>query len=62
MLSSRENITLPVGLLVLTQSGYVQRGLAFSGAFVATVPPLILYGIFQRQIIQGMTTAGLAGR
>lgn len=62
ILSSREAITLPVGLLVLTQSGYVQRGLAFSGGFIATVPPLIVYGIFQRQIIQGMTTAGLAGR
>jgi multiple sugar transport system permease protein len=62
ILSSREAITLPVGLLVLTQSGYIQRGLAFSGGFIATVPPLIVYGLFQRQIIQGMTTAGLAGR
>lgn len=62
MLSSREVITLPVGLLVLTQGGYVQRGLAFAGGFIATVPPLIVYAIFQRQIIQGMATAGLAGR
>lgn len=62
MLNSREIITLPVGLLVLTQSGYVQRGLAFAGGFIATVPPLIVYAIFQRQIIQGMATAGLAGR
>lgn len=62
MLNAREIITLPVGLLVLTQSGYVQRGLAFAGGFIATVPPLIVYAIFQRQIIQGMATAGLAGR
>ena len=62
ILSSREAITLPVGLLVLTQSGYVQRGLAFSGGFIATVPPLIVYSIFQRHIIQGMTTSGVAGR
>ena len=62
MLSSREVITLPVGLLVLTQSGYVQRGLAFTGGFIATVPPLIVYAFFQRQIIGGMATAGLAGR
>jgi multiple sugar transport system permease protein len=62
MLSSRETITLPVGLLVLTQSGYVQRGLAFAGGFIATAPPLILYAIFQRRIIAGMATAGLAGR
>jgi multiple sugar transport system permease protein len=62
MLSSREMITLPVGLLALTQTGYVQRGLAFAGGFVATAPPLILYAIFQRRIIAGMATAGLAGR
>ena len=62
MLSSREAITLPVGLLVLTQTGYIQRGLAFSGGFIATVPPIIVYAFFQRQIVQGMTTAGLAGR
>jgi ABC-type glycerol-3-phosphate transport system permease component len=30
--------------------------------FIATVPPLIVHAIFQRQIIQGMATAGLAGR
>jgi multiple sugar transport system permease protein len=62
MLNARETITLPVGLLALTQTGYVQRGLAFAGGFMATVPPLIVYAIFQRQIIQGMATAGLAGR
>jgi multiple sugar transport system permease protein len=62
LLNAREIITLPVGLLVLTQSGYVQRGLAFAGGFIATVPPLVVYAIFQRQIIQGMATAGLAGR
>ncbi|NJM41595.1 MAG: carbohydrate ABC transporter permease [Anaerolineae bacterium] len=62
MLSSRENITLPVGLLVLRQSGYIQRGLAFAGGFIATAPPLVLYAFFQRQIIAGMATAGLAGR
>ena len=63
MLSTREIITLPVGLLVLTSgTGYIQRGLAYAGGFVATAPPLILYSIFQRQIIQGLATAGLAGR
>lgn len=62
MLSTREVITLPVGLLAINQGGYVQRGLSFAGGFVATAPPLLLYSIFQRQIIQGLATAGLAGR
>lgn len=62
VLSERGTLTLPVGLLILIQGSYIQRGLAFSGAFVASAPPLILYAIFQRQIIEGITTAGLAGR
>ncbi len=61
-LSTRELLTLPVGLMVLSQGSYIQRGLAFAGGFLATAPPLIIYAIFQRQIIQGISTAGLAGR
>jgi multiple sugar transport system permease protein len=55
-------LTLPVGLLVLSQGSYIQRGLAFAGGFIASAPPLIFYAIFQRQIIQGISTAGMAGR
>ena len=62
VLSERYTLTLPVGLLVLSQGSYIQRGLAFAGAFIAAAPPLVFYAIFQRQIIQGITTAGLAGR
>jgi multiple sugar transport system permease protein len=62
VLSERYTLTLPVGLLVLSQGSYIQRGLASAGAFVAAAPPLVFYAFFQRQIIQGITTAGLAGR
>lgn len=62
VLSERGTLTLPVGLLVLSQGSYIQRGLAFAGAFVATAPAMIFYIVFQGQIIQGITTAGLAGR
>lgn len=62
VLSDRNNLTLPVGLAVLGQGNYVQRGLTMAAAVIASTPPLILYAIFQRQIIQGVTTTGLAGR
>jgi len=62
VLSGRTTLTLPVGLLVIEQGSYIQRGLAFAGAFIGSAPPLIFYAIFQRQIIQGITTAGLAAR
>ena len=62
VLSDRNTLTLPVGLLVISQGSYIQRGLAFAGAFIASTPPLLFYIYFQRHIIQGITTAGLAGR
>jgi multiple sugar transport system permease protein len=62
VLSDRLNLTLPVGLLILLQGTYVQRGLSMAGAMIATIAPLILYGIFQRQIVAGISTTGLAGR
>ena len=62
VLSDRLALTLPVGLLVIQQGSYVQRGLAFAGAFIASVPVLVFYAIFQRKIIAGITTAGLAGQ
>lgn len=62
VLSDREMLTLPVGLLVIQQGSYIQRGLAFAGAFIASVPVLIFYAIYQRKIIAGITTTGMAGQ
>jgi multiple sugar transport system permease protein len=62
VLSDRVNLTLPVGLAVLGQGNYVQRGLTMAAAVIASAPPLILYAIFQRRIIAGVATTGLAGR
>lgn len=62
VLNKQANLTLPIGLVVLQQGSYIQRGLAFAGAFVATTPVLIFYAVFQRQIISGITTTGMAGQ
>ncbi len=62
VLSGRSTLTLPVGLLVIQQGSYIQRGLAFSGAFIASAPALLFYAIFQTKIIAGITTTGLAGQ
>ncbi len=62
VLSNRGTLTLPVGLLVIQQGSYVQRGLAFAGAFIATAPALLFYAIFQTKIIAGITTTGMAGQ
>jgi multiple sugar transport system permease protein len=62
VLSDRLNLTLPVGLLILQQGSYVQRGLSMAGAVIASIGPSLLYMIFQRQIVSGIATTGLAGR
>ncbi len=62
VLSEREILTLPIGLVVLQQGSYIQRGLAFAGAFIASAPALIFYAIFQRKIISGITMTGMAGQ
>jgi multiple sugar transport system permease protein len=62
VLTKQITLTLPIGLVVLQQGSYIQRGLAFAGAFVASMPVLIFYAFFQRRIIAGVTMTGMAGR
>jgi multiple sugar transport system permease protein len=62
VLSERETLTLPVGLVIIQQGSYIQRGLAFAAAFIASAPVLLFYAIFQRKIIAGVTTTGMAGQ
>jgi multiple sugar transport system permease protein len=62
VLGEREMFTLPVGLLFIQQGSYIQRGLAYAGAFVASAPVLVFYAIFQKKIIAGITMTGMAGQ
>jgi multiple sugar transport system permease protein len=62
IMSDRTRLTLPVGLAVLGQGNYVQRGLTMAAAVVASLPPLILYVIFQRRIVAGISLTGMGGR
>jgi multiple sugar transport system permease protein len=62
IMSDRNKLTLPVGLAVLGAGNYVQRGLTMAAAALASTPPLILYAIFQRRIIAGITLTGMGGR
>jgi multiple sugar transport system permease protein len=62
VLSDRNNLTLPAGLAILGQGNYQQRGITMAAAVIASMPPLILYIIFQRRIVAGISTTGLAGR
>jgi multiple sugar transport system permease protein len=62
--SQVEQRTLPVGLSILQGAyGNQQRGLVLAAAIFSTIPVMIMYLIFQRQIIKGVTfTSGFGGR
>jgi multiple sugar transport system permease protein len=61
--SSLETRTLPVGLSII-QSSYAgqYRPMILAGAVLSTLPIFIVYVIFQRRIIQGVTLTGMGGR
>jgi len=60
VMSDREKFTLTVGLLFFEfRSGI---GVFLAGAVLAAFPAALFYAVFQRQIIDGVITVGLAGR
>jgi multiple sugar transport system permease protein len=62
VLNRLEMRSLTVGLTVLRGTyGAEQMGLVIAGAAVASIPVLIVYAIFQRQILQSITLTGLKG-
>jgi multiple sugar transport system permease protein len=61
--SKTELRTLPVGLTVLNGAfANTDRGLVLASATFGLIPVLIVYLIFQKRIIKGITMTGLAGQ
>ena len=59
--STREFYTLPVGLSFFRGETSTEWEMIMTGASLATVPLLIVFLIFQRQIIKGIALTGLKG-
>jgi multiple sugar transport system permease protein len=58
-MDSVRNYTLPVGI-ALYQSSYVtEYGLTLATSVMATMPLIVMFLVFQRQIIESMATTGL---
>ena len=53
--------TLPVGLALFNGEFLTEWNIIMTGATVATVPILVLYMLFQKQIIQGIALTGVKG-
>lgn len=59
--SSREFYTLPVGLSFFRGESTTQWEKIMTGASMATIPLLIVFILFQRQIIKGIALTGIKG-
>jgi len=52
------NYTLPVGIALFQSSYSTQYGLTLSTSLLATIPLLVVFIVFQRQIIESMSATG----
>lgn len=61
VLGSEQLFTLEVGLQTLQQQNAADYGLIMSGATVSAVPMIIVFFIFQKQIVRGLTLSAVKG-
>ncbi|HST89681.1 MAG TPA: carbohydrate ABC transporter permease [Ktedonobacterales bacterium] len=62
VMSSQDNYTLTVGLSYFKGVNFIFYNLLLAGAAINIAPLVVLFFIFQRYFVQGISTAGLAGR
>lgn len=58
-MDSVRNYTLPVGIALYQTSYYTEYGLTLATSVLATLPLLIVFAAFQRQIVESMAASGL---
>lgn len=58
-LDSVRNYTLPVGIALYQTSYYTEYGLTLATSVLATMPLIVMFAIFQRHIIESMSSTGL---
>jgi multiple sugar transport system permease protein len=61
IMSSPEKITAPVGLALFVVQNRTSWTLLFAGSVIATLPMVIVFIIFQRQFVQGISLTGVKG-
>jgi len=60
-LPGKENITVQLTIFAFISQFGSQWNLLFAAVLVITIPPLILFIFFQRQIVSGLTTGAIKG-
>ncbi len=60
-LDSQNMYTLPVGLFFFKDAHYTEYNLLIAGSMFNTIPMLVLFFIFQRYFIEGVTSSAVKG-
>lgn len=58
-ISSPEKYTLPLGLALFVQGNRTVWNLVVAGAVLATLPMIVLFAIFQKHFVQGISLSGM---
>jgi ABC-type glycerol-3-phosphate transport system permease component len=61
VLGSEKLFTLEVGLQTLQQQYVSDYGLTMAGATVSAIPMIVVFFIFQKQIVRGLTFGAVKG-
>jgi multiple sugar transport system permease protein len=61
ILASRQLYTLPLGLALFEQGHRSVWNLIMAGSVVGALPLIIVFFIFQKQFVQGISLAGSKG-
>lgn len=59
ILRSKDNWTLPIGIMALRDQHSVQWNLIFAGTMISLIPVLIIYFVFQKYFIKTVSEGGL---
>ncbi len=57
----QDMFTIPLGVMFLNTKFITNWGLQMAGLAVATIPPVIIYFIFQKQFVRGIMAGALKG-
>jgi len=60
-LDSVDKYTLPVGIALFQTSYVIEYGITLAASAIATLPVLIIFLLFQKHIIEGISLTGLKG-
>lgn len=61
IINSPQNRTLPIAIQLFQGQNATQWGLVFAASVIAVIPVIIVYLVFQRHFVQGLTAGAVKG-